>query len=83
MKKITPQSRFGLALTATFATLLIVGVGSLFGSVAAVAQTTKSFDASGAIPDGWMIDATRPGPRLPEWEVVREPGPVGGGLSNG
>ncbi len=83
MKKITPQSRFGLALTATFATLLIVGVGSLFGSVTAVAQTTESFDASGAIPDGWMIDATRPGPRLPEWEVVQEPGPVGGGLSNG
>ena len=73
-KKNTPKSRFGLALVATFATLLIVGVGSLFGSVTAAAQTTESFDASGEIPDGWKIDATRPGSSLPGWEVVQDPG---------
>lgn len=72
--KLTPPSKFGRVLMAIFAALLIPGIGLvLFGSVTAAAQTTESFDASGELPDGWKIDATRPGPRLPAWEVVQEP----------
>lgn len=73
--KLTPPSKFGRVLMAIFAALLIPGIGLvLFGPMTAVAQTTESFDASGELPDGWKIDATRPGPRLPAWEVVQEPG---------